>query len=332
MKKFFRKYRIPIYITFTLIITEISLRLLLGLGNPVLSQADTYTGYRFQANQKIFRFGKRIEYNQYSQRSELITPEKPKGILRIMMIGDSVLNGGSPTDQQQIITELFKSKILATGHPVEVLNASAGSWGIGNQLGYLREFGTFESDVVVLEIGTNDLAQPTSTSAPVGNDPNFPTHRPLLAIQEAWTRYTWPRLLEIFKIDSAPSDFSLTPLSAEPDRQFQQNMQSLEAIVKLVRAQKIPIFVLFVPELSNLVPSNNPPKYKLEFIQQLKSLQVPLIDTEIQWSSLPKKKVETLFRDGIHPNEAGNQALANLLFQQLCVAGQLPACRENILR
>ncbi|MBL1200354.1 MAG: SGNH/GDSL hydrolase family protein [Nostoc sp. GBBB01] len=330
MKKFFRKYRIPIYITFALIITEISLRLLLGLGNPVLSQADTYTGYRFQANQKIFRFGKRIEYNQYSQRSELITPEKPKGVLRIMMIGDSVLNGGSPTDQHQIITELFKSKILAAGHPVEVLNASAGSWGIGNQLGYLREFGTFESDVVVLEIGTNDLAQPTSTSAPVGNDPNFPTHRPLLAIQEAWTRYIWPRLLQTLQISSGPSDFPVTPSSAEPDRQFQENMQNLKTTVELVRNQKIPIFVLFVPQVSNLVPSNNPPKYKLEFIEQLKSLQVPLIDAEIEWSSLPKKKVEAFFRDDVHPNEAGNQAIADLLFQRLCVAGQLSARHENI--
>ncbi|MEH2411338.1 SGNH/GDSL hydrolase family protein [Nostoc sp.] len=243
-----------------------------------------------------------------------------------MMIGDSILNGGNPTDQQQTITEIFKFKLLAVGHPAEVLNTSAGSWGIGNHLGYLREFGTLESDVVVLEIGTNDLAQPTSTSAIVGNDPNFPTHPPLFAIQEAWTRYTWPRLLQIFKIGSAPSDFPLTPSSAQPDRQFQQNMQNLKTTVQLVRIQKIPIFVLFVPQLSNLVPSNNPPKYKLEFIQQLKFLQVPLIDAQSEWSTLPSKKVETLFRDDIHPNESGNQALANLLFQQLCVAGQLPTC------
>ncbi|MDF5739830.1 MULTISPECIES: SGNH/GDSL hydrolase family protein [unclassified Nostoc] len=317
MKKFFRKYKTLIYITIAIIFTEIFFRLLLGLGNPVLSQADPYTGYRFQANQKLFRFGKRIEYNQYSQRSEPINPEKTQGVLRIMMIGDSILNGGSPTDQQQIITEIFKSKLLTARHPAEVLNASAGSWGIGNHLGYLREFGTFNSDVVILEIGTNDLAQPTSTSAPVGNDPNFPTHPPLLAIQEAWTRYTWPRLSKIFQIGSVPSDFPLTPSSVEPDRQFQQNMQTLKTTVQLVRIQKIPIFVLFVPELSNLVPSNNLPKYKLEFIQQLKFLQVPLIDAQSEWSTLPSKKVETLFRDGIHPNEAGNQALANLLFQEL---------------
>ncbi|MFN6519066.1 MAG: SGNH/GDSL hydrolase family protein [Nostoc sp. CreGUA01] len=335
MKKFsrkFRKYRIPIYIIVALLITEISLRLLLGLGNPVLSQADAYTGYRFQANQKVFRFGKRIEYNQYSQRSEPITLEKPEGVLRIMAIGDSILNGGNPTDQQQIITEILKSKLITAGHLAQVLNASAGSWGFGNHLGYLRQFGTFNSDAVIVEIGTNDLAQPTSTSAVVGNDPNFPNHPPLLAIQEAWTRYIWPRLLQTLQIGSAPSDFPVTPSAAEPDRQFRENMQNLKNTVQLVRIQKIPIFVLFVPQLSNLVPSNNQPKYKLEFIEQLKSLQVPLIDAQIEWSSLPKKKLETFFRDDIHPNEAGNQALANLLFQQLCVTGQLPACYKKIPR
>ncbi|MGB3757886.1 MAG: hypothetical protein WBA07_16155 [Rivularia sp. (in: cyanobacteria)] len=84
--------------------TEATLRLAFGLGNPVLSQTDTETGYRFQPNQKIYRFGKNIQYNQYSQRSEPITPEKSQGKLRILMTGDSVLNGGNPTDQSNIIT------------------------------------------------------------------------------------------------------------------------------------------------------------------------------------------------------------------------------------
>ncbi|MCC5637239.1 SGNH/GDSL hydrolase family protein [Nostoc sp. CHAB 5844] len=310
----------------TLVAIEISLRLLFGLGNPILSQADPDTGYRFQPNQKVFRFGKKIEYNQYSQRSEQITIQKPKGVLRILMTGDSVLNGGNPTDQQQTITEIFQSKLSASGHRAEVLNASAGSWGIGNQLGYLNKFGIFQSDAVILEIGTNDLVQPTSTSSPVGRNPAFPTHRPLLAIQEAWIRYAWPSLLGFFQKNSLSPDFPPTPSSAEPKHQFQQNMQYLESIVKLCRVKKIPIFVMFIPEVWNLEPTNNPPEYKFELMQKLKSLNVTVIDAQVAWSSLPKTTVKTYFRDEVHLNEAGNQAIANLLFQQLCVAGQLSAC------
>jgi len=91
--KFSAKYWIPAFVIVALTATEVVLRLAFGLGNPVLSQADPDTGYRFQPNQKIFRFGKHVEYNQYSQRSEPITLKKPKRILRILMTGDSVLNG-----------------------------------------------------------------------------------------------------------------------------------------------------------------------------------------------------------------------------------------------
>jgi hypothetical protein len=39
--------------------------------------------------------------------------------------------------------------LLGIKKQVEVLNSSAASWGVGNQLGYIRKFGTFESDAVM---------------------------------------------------------------------------------------------------------------------------------------------------------------------------------------
>ncbi|MCL1468525.1 SGNH/GDSL hydrolase family protein [Argonema galeatum] len=319
------KYWIPGSVVGVLIATEVILRLAFGLGNPVLSEADRYTGYRFQPNQKLFRFGKHIAYNQYSQRSEPITPKKTPGKLRILMTGDSVLNGGNPTDQSQTITELFEAKLSASGHPAEVLNASAGSWGIGNALGYLREFGTFNANAVILQIGTHDLTQPTSTSDVVGHHPSYPTHPPLLAIQEAWTRYTWPNLAVRLGLNATSSDLP-PPTSSNPNGQFKQNMESLKQIVKLVRAQKIPVFVLYTPSFDDLLPKPRQPKYKSEFLRLLKSLQVPIIDTHTAWSTLPPKTVETYFRDWVHLTEPGNQAIAHKLFDRLCVARQLPVC------
>ena len=136
------KYRIPLYVFFLLLITEVILRVAFGLGNPPLLQVDADTGYRFRPNQIVFRFGKKIKYNQYSQRSQPINTNKPPGTLRILMVGDSVLNGGNSTTQNQIISELLKARLITKTSAVEVLNASAGSWGIGNELGYIRKFGT----------------------------------------------------------------------------------------------------------------------------------------------------------------------------------------------
>ncbi|HEY9298051.1 MAG TPA: SGNH/GDSL hydrolase family protein, partial [Phormidium sp.] len=234
------KYWIPSSVLAVLVGMEVILRVAFGLGNPVLVQADSFTGYRFKPNQKLLRLGKKIQYNQYSQRSEAITLKKSPQKLRILMIGDSVLNGGNPTDQSQTITELFEAKLSASGYPTEVLNASAGSWGTGNILGYLRKFGTFNADAVILQIGTHDLTQPTSSSALVGHHPAFSTHPPLLATQDGWNRYIWPHVAGKLGYILPGGDFASSPISLTPDRQFQQNMQHIKEIITLVRRQKIP--------------------------------------------------------------------------------------------
>ena len=324
--KLLRQYWIFPSIGATILILELTLRFAFGLGNPPLSQADSDTGYRFQPNQKITRFGKKIEYNQYSQRSEPINPQKPQEVSRILVIGDSVTNGGSPTNQTQTITEQLESKLSSIGVNFEVLNASAGSWGIGNQLGYLRKFGTFESNAVVIQIGTHDLTQPTSTSERVGRNPNYPTHPPLLATQELITRYILPRLFKALKSDSEIPQVSKT----EREQQFQQNIRSLKTMVSLIRAKQIPLIVLFTPSRADLIPTPNTPKYKSEFIQVLQQLQIPVVDAHTIWSKLPVATVKSYYRDKVHFNEVGNQAIADLLSKKLCDNSEFKLCSQNI--
>lgn len=96
----------------------------------------------------------------------------------------------------------------------------------------------------------------------------------------------------------------------------------------LIRAEKIPVFVLFTPNREELVPIPHLPAYKPQFLKLLNSLQVPVLDTYATWSTLPTATVETYFRDGVHLSKSGNQAVADLLFQQLCIARQLQTCRH----
>lgn len=325
--KFPAKYQIPLYALLFLVIIEVILRLAFGLGNPALLQADADTGYRFRPNQIVFRFGKKTKYNQYSQRSQSININKPQGTLRILMLGDSILNGGNSTDQNEIISELFKARLTTKIRPVEVLNASAGSWAIGNALGYIRKFGIFESDAVILELSSHDLTQPTSTSQRISNDPNYPAEPPILALQEAWIRYILPKLAGIFPLKSAPAEIPISSLN--PDLQFKQNMQQLKVLAQKVAARKIPLFIMFIPQLDNLVPTINTPEYKPEFLKFCQEIQVPVIDVHANWSNLPPATIKTYFRDNVHPNVPGNQAVADLLFQQICATPKLLACSNN---
>ena len=314
------KYWIPGCAIASLSAIELALRLL-GFGNPALLQTDANAGYIFAPNQVVYRFGNRLEYNQFSQRSEQIDSAKPEGTLRILMIGDSVLNGNNTTDQQETIPELFEARLLGIKKQVEVLNASAGSWGIGNQLGYIRKFGTFESDAVILQIGTHDLLQPASSIPGVGNHPLMLNRKPLLAIQEVFQIYVMPQLSSVFVSNSPAAG---VPVSES--QRFMENMQRFEQIVALVRAKNIPLFVLYTCDRADLLPVPNQPKFKSEFVDRLKALNIPVIDTHATWSTLPKTRVESYFRDWVHLTAPAYESIADLVFQQLCIQKKLVAC------
>ncbi|MBX2862379.1 MAG: SGNH/GDSL hydrolase family protein, partial [Leptolyngbyaceae cyanobacterium MAG.088] len=242
-------------------------------------------------------------------------------------VGDSVLNGGSLIDQTDTLTEKLEQKIFASGvNFIEILNASAGSWGIGNQAGYIKKYGLFDSDLVILQIGSHDLIQLTNTSEVVGRS-THPNKKTLLASQELLVRYLWPRVIRALKLNQPKEKLDEEIPSTETiDRQFQQNMASLATIDKIIDASQIPTFILFTPSRENLVPEFSEPKYKVEFLEVLEQLEIPLIDVHQVWSKLPNSTVNSYFRDKVHLNPLGNEAVASLVFQELCAASLSDFC------
>ncbi|MBD2577604.1 SGNH/GDSL hydrolase family protein [Oscillatoria sp. FACHB-1406] len=325
--KVLTKWWIPAGAILGVVGLELFLSLAFGLGHPPLVVADRAMGYRFGENQRLRRFGNVLEYNQYSQRSEAIASPKPSKTLRILMVGDSVLNGGNRKDQSEIISELLEVRILRATHSgssVEVLNASANSWGIGNHWGYLRKYGWFDSDAVILQIGTHDLIQETSKA-----DPESLKRRPRFALEEAIAFYAWPILRERFRgRNPAPAGVERSqPNPTFRDRQFRENMAILEQIAAETRKRKIPLFVLYTPDRRDLLPTSTQPDYQGEFFKQLQGLKIPVIDSHAAWSKLPPETVANYFIDGVHLSVEGNRAIAELLFLQLCQQQQLPACQ-----
>jgi len=194
-----------------LLLLEVGLRLFLGLGNPLLYRADEEIGYLLAPNQCVRRFGNRITINEYSMRSPAITRTRPASALRVLLLGDSIANGASWTDQTQTISARMTAQLERvirdastqnrtlqnTLEPVEILNASANSWGPRHELAYLKRFGTFEAQVVVLLLNTDDLFAAAPTSELVGRDRNYPDRKPTCALAEAFDRYLSPKLHQL---------------------------------------------------------------------------------------------------------------------------------------
>ena len=172
-------------------------RSVLGLGDPPLSITHPRIEYLYAPNQDVRRFGKRILINAFGMRSEPFGLSKGADELRVLVFGDSVVNGGNLTDHNDLATTRLAHDLrpVAGGRRVVVGNVSAGSWGPGNWLAYSQTYGFFDADVVVLVASSHDLGD-NPTFAPL--DPNtHPTRKPLLALTEGLTRYL-PRYLPAF--------------------------------------------------------------------------------------------------------------------------------------
>ncbi|MEM9772801.1 MAG: SGNH/GDSL hydrolase family protein, partial [Cyanobacteria bacterium P01_D01_bin.73] len=169
------------------IAVELGLRWVLGLGTPPLYVGDEKTGYRLKPHQKIRRFGNRIEVNQFSMRGSELAESGTT--LRVLVLGDSIVNGGWWTDQEDTLTERLRLRLskglpprvfealvsdaeakqaAGRSRPLEVLNVSANSWGPRNELGYIEQFGVFDAQALVLVINTDDFFSKPPTSIPVG--------------------------------------------------------------------------------------------------------------------------------------------------------------------
>lgn len=153
-----------------------------GLGSYALSVTHPTIEYMFAPNQDIRWFGNVVHINAFGMRSPDISMKRgsadPK---RTLVMGDSVVNGGNQTDQGALATTLLSNRGRLA------LNASAGSWGPPNELAYVKTFGFFGADRVIIVVSSAD-AFDVPSFAPL-NPLTHPTKNPTWATLYAAQRY-----------------------------------------------------------------------------------------------------------------------------------------------
>jgi lysophospholipase L1-like esterase len=294
-----------------LLLLELGLRLFFGFGNPLVYVADPQIGYLLAPNQQTRRFGNMIAINQYSMRSPEISATRTENAFRVLLLGDSIINGGWWTDQANTISALLQQQLqphsAANSAAVEVLNASANSWGPRNELAYLQRFGSFQAQVIVLVINTDDLFATVPTSDAVGRDRNYPDHKPPLAMIEVWQRY-------LVKAKPLPTAASYTE---ESDR-VGANLAAIQQIQKIAQQNNARFILLLTPLLREL-GSGGSRDYEKEARQRLQTMiqaeNITLIDFLPIFNALPNP--QTLYHDHIHFNLAGNQQIMKQIKAQL---------------
>lgn len=292
--------------------TEIGLRSLFGFGNPLIYIGDAEIGYLLAPNQRTCRFGNRIEINEYSMRGAPIPKTPAPSTLRVLLLGDSIANGGWWTDQANTISSLMmrslSSAIDQNYQEVEVLNASANSWGPRNELAYLEKFSNFNAQAVVLLINTDDLFATAPTSLPVGRDRNYPDSKPALALVEVLRRY-------VFTQKPIPE---MKAVNNEPGDRVGFNLEAIGKIQALTSQSNSKFLLVMTPLLRELGETGSR-DYEIQARQRLSDFthaqQITYIDFLPIFNSTTNP--QSLYHDHIHLNLQGNQLVSKVMERSL---------------
>ena len=288
---------------------ELFARYYLGLGTPPLSVADPQIEYMFKPDQDVYRFHNHFVTNQYGMRSDPIPQKRDENELRIMVFGDSVLNGGNLTDNADLATTLLKNKLTElTSRKVVVGNISAGSWGPGNWLEYARKYGFFGADIVILVVSSHDYAD-NPTYQPL-NPNTHPIVKPFSALIEGITRYL-PRYLPHFASSKNEGNHFTEPAG-------EKIVKGLEDLKKfLVMAQNSAKYVLVFQHWERDEVNKNEAKPGNERIRDLcETLGI----IPVQLKSYFKESIKSgrnPYRDNIHPNQIGQELIAKAMLENM---------------
>lgn len=288
-------------------VAELVSRYVLGLGDPPLYVADPQIEYMLRPDQDVLRFGNHILVNQWGMRSLPFPRHKTAANeLRVLVFGDSVVNGGNQIDHEQLATTILAKRLQTELHrPVTVGNVSAGSWGPGNWLAYVERYGMFDADMVVLVFSSGDVAD-NPTFEPL--QAPHPTRKPWLAIQEGWSRYL-PRYI--------PALAHATQAPPEPgvpsDAEVQRGLHDMRTLLAKVRASGATVLVLHHPD-ANEMKTGRDDFGKEEERLLCRQLGVPFVEMRVDYDAAG---ADSLYRDSIHPNAKGQGVMTAVMFRTL---------------
>jgi len=313
-------FRLLFLLLLLFIASELFARFYLGLGDPPLSQFDPTMEYRFKPDQNCKRFGNHIKYNHYSMRSDDFPLHKSQpNELRVMVIGDSIINGGALSDQSEIPTSILQRQLAEDiKRPVIVGNISAGSWGPPNELAYLKQFGLFDADVLVIVLSSHDYADVPDFKPIVGVNLAWPDHKPILALWEGFERYILPKL----KHQSASDEAYLAATAPPKQADIDWCTDSLHKMIAMARDSGAKVIVAQHLEKTETMSAPLPG----HDIIQSACLHDKI--TPIQFGppfEAARAKGQQLYRDGIHPNATGQHIIAATLLPAIESAVKAPS-------
>lgn len=202
---------------------------------------------------------------------------QPSEKVDLLLIGDSVVNGGNPMSQEERLGPALEA---VTGWIVWPI--SAGSWGLQNQMHYLLDHPSVTAGVdrIAFVLNESDFEETSSYWTQYSTPPKMP----FPALPYVLNRY-------VFGFNNPPPEPSLTVPRRDP----------LLMLAGFATSYGKPIDVFLYPTQAEIGQSCN---WRPGALMTIPNIRVHCI--EDGWN-------ESGYRDSIHPSAKGNQVLAPIV-------------------
>ncbi len=264
---------------------ELFCRFVIGLGTPPLYQTDALLEYRLKPNQRVYRFGNLIEANERGMRSPTLIDQQRDVVL---VLGDSVLYGGSQVDQSELATSLLSNAGTLFA------NFSASSWGPANMTAALKESQDFAKTAIVVVLNSDDLSDVPVFGPLTIDQPSAPVTS---ALWEALSRYA-PRFIPNFLNRST----ALT--SRDIEDQLNKGAKDMDGMLILMKSQTVPSCVVLHPRKSE-IESEKAIQFE-DILQKVTGSGVRFIDARTDAPA----NLDQAYSDDIHLTATGQKWLA----------------------
>ncbi|MCR9016486.1 hypothetical protein [Aquiflexum gelatinilyticum] len=281
------------YFFLLLIVSIISVELILrwyGLHDLPTYREDVDYEYIHHPNQKRMVYRNYFFTNSFGMRSGDIDNSKRK----ILLIGDSVINGGNRNSNEQLASTIIQSNL---GDSIQVLNVSSGSWGPDNGMQFIKKHGGFDAQLICLVFNSHDAGDVMDFKPTVNINPVKPGKNDKFALMAFSRRFLLPKIKTGLNNNYEEKEYILKETSElNPGWKF-----FLEYCV----AKRIPLIVYLHAERNEWKKR----KYNAEgekIINFCKENNIKLVkDIDVL--------KEEYFSDGIHLNKDGQKMIADIL-------------------
>jgi len=274
-----------------LVISELFLRWY-GLNDLPTYRVDPDYEYIHNSNQQRVIYRNEFFTNSLGLRSDKIDEKKRK----ILLIGDSVLNGGTKNSNKELASSLIQTNL---DDSIQVLNISSGSWGPDNGMQFIKKHGDFDALLICLVFNSHDAGDIMDFRPEVGVNPFKPGENDFFALVSFSKRFILPKLKFNKKKKSNQPSMKNPPVF-NPGWDF---------FYDYCKEHKIQLIVYLHAEKNELYDGKYSKKGE-EIVSFCRDKNIRLVQDINHLKS-------NFFSDGIHLNQHGQKMLADLLIPEI---------------